>query len=151
MRTNGTKPSSGTRSAEMRSLVALSIRLALVGLVGLAGPAALLAATGDPARGRAVALDPERGDCAICHRLPEGDARDQGTIGPPLLDLADRYDAPALKARIANPKATNPDTAMPAYGVTGGLHRVPAALTGRPILTDAELDDLVAWLLVEPR
>ena len=101
------------------------------------------------ARGRQVALDPGRGDCAICHRLPAGDPRNQGTLGPPLLNLAGRYDAPALKARIVDPKRFNPQTAMPGYGVGDGLHRVPAALAGRPILTEGEIDDLVVWLLVD--
>ena len=110
-------------------------------LVGCAAQAA------SPERGRAIALDPERGDCAICHALPGGDARNQGTIGPPLLNLAARYDRAALEARIANPKAFNPDTAMPAYGVTEDLHRVPADLAGRSILSADEIADVTAWLL----
>jgi L-cysteine S-thiosulfotransferase len=125
------------------------LRSALLTLpILLQAPGAL---AGDPARGRAVALDPELGDCAICHQLPGADtgaeALNQGTIGPPLLALGARYDAAALRTRIADPKSINPETAMPGYGVTTGLHRVPPALAGRPILTDAEIDDVVAWLL----
>lgn len=141
MRSTGTRPSSPTRSAERR-------RGLVRGLIALG--ALLLGCTvqaASPERGRAIALDPERGDCAICHALPGGEVRNQGTIGPPLLNLAARYDRAALEARIANPKAFNPDTAMPAYGVTEGLHRVPADLSGRPILSADEIADVAAWLL----
>jgi sulfur oxidation c-type cytochrome SoxX len=120
----------------VRGLIALGLLL-----LGCTAQAA------SPERGRAIALDPARGDCAICHALPGGDVRNQGTIGPPLLNLAARYDRAALEARIANPKAFNSDTAMPAYGATEGLHRVPAGRLGRPILSADEIADVTAWLL----
>ena len=105
----------------------------------------------DVAEGRRVALDPERGDCGICHLLPDGDARNQGTIGPPLRGLAERYTAASLKARIADPKQIDAGTMMPGYGVVEGLHRVSPEHAGKPVLTDAELDALVAYLLAEAR
>ena len=151
MRSTGTRPSLPTRSAEYRRALARGV-LAL-GLLVPVLIAPVLIATGctaeaaSPERGRAIALDPERGDCAICHALPGGDVRNQGTIGPPLVNLAARYDRAALEARIANPKAFNPDTAMPAYGSTEGLHRVSADLSGRPILSTDEIADVAAWLL----
>jgi len=152
MRSTGTRRLFAMFSADRRAGAERVALAALLSALLSAGPA--LAAPDHPDatdRGRQVALDPERGDCGICHRLPEGDHRNQGTLGPPLLKLARRYDAVALKARIVDPKRFNPETAMPGYGVVEGLHRVRADLAGKPILSEAEIDDLVAWLLADQR
>jgi len=105
------------------------------------------ASAADAGLGRAVALDPARGDCAICHILPAGDPHNQGTVGPPLVGLAGRFEAGELRELIANPKRRLPGTVMPAYGPTLGLHRVPAELAGQAILSEAEIEAVVAWLL----
>ena len=70
-----------TRSAER-------IAIAVVSVLACGSGAA-----GDTARGRRIVFDPAAGDCTICHVTRDGDRTNQGTIGPPLIDLALRYDA----------------------------------------------------------
>jgi L-cysteine S-thiosulfotransferase len=103
----------------------------------------------DARRGEVLAIDATKGNCAICHAfpsrmIPPGAA---GDIGPPLDGVASRYSSEELRSRIENPKADNPQTIMPAYAVTEGLTRVDHRYTGKPILTQAEIDDVVAYLL----
>jgi L-cysteine S-thiosulfotransferase len=105
------------------------------------------AAAADAARGRQLALDPRAGDCAICHVMPDGDATNQGTIGPPLRGLATRYDAATLRRRIADPKTFDPESMMPVFGQMQGLNRVARDRIGKSILDDAQIDDIVAYLL----
>ena len=44
------------------------------------------------------------------------------------------------------PEQFNPDTVMPSYGRSTGLQQVAAAQRGKALLTDAQIDDVVAWL-----
>ena len=44
------------------------------------------------------------------------------------------------------PERFNPDTVMPSYGRSTGLQQVAAAQRGKPLLTDAQIDDVVTWL-----
>jgi L-cysteine S-thiosulfotransferase len=137
------------RHAHGRSLW---LSLALLGLgtlaVGGTGLAPLTDAPGDPERGRALVVDSEKGNCVICHaipieELPEGVA---GDLGPPLDGVGARYGPAELRQRVADPKALNPDTLMPAYHVAEGLTRVDPAYRGRPILDAQEVEDVVAFL-----
>lgn len=103
---------------------------------------------GDPARGAALVVDSEKGNCVICHAipvdgLPEGVS---GDLGPPLDGVGSLYSAAELRQRVVDPKAIDPETIMPAYHVTDGLTRVAAAYAGRPILTAQEVEDVVAFL-----
>ena len=101
---------------------------------------------GDPERGRAVAFDRERGDCAICHELPGLDATRHGNVGPSLTDVGARLDVRTLRRRIVDAKRDHPDSVMPAYGRKAGFHRVDQRFRGRSILRRAEIDDLTAYL-----
>jgi L-cysteine S-thiosulfotransferase len=119
-------------------------RAALAGLLALAaGPAA---ATGDVARGAALAASRQQGLCVLCHALPGQPAAFQGDIGPPLAGVGARLSADELRQRLLAPERFNPETVMPAYGRTDGLLRVPVALRGQALLSPAQVDDLVAWL-----
>ena len=111
-------------------------------------PAPLLGRSGDPERGRRVALDRDRGDCTICHRLPvtDPDPRFHGNVGPSLVGVGARLSPARLRARIAAPKRLNPETIMPAYCTTGDRWRVASEQVGEPILDAGEIEDLVAWL-----
>lgn len=144
------------RSAERRALLAG----ALLVLASAAGadcaplrwaedgtlPEPLTGARGDPDRGAAVALDRHRGDCTICHRLPLPGRRFHGTVGPALDDVGRRLTPAQLRARIAAPRRSVPATVMPEYCTTGDRYRVDPAVAGEPILSAAEIEDLVAWL-----
>lgn len=101
---------------------------------------------GDPERGRRVALEPSLGDCTICHRLPVGEQRFHGTVGPPLAGVGARLSAGELRLRLVDPSVVNPRTVMPAYCTTGDRHRVAPRYAGEPILTAQQIEDLVAWL-----
>lgn len=115
---------------------------------GPALPDPLTAEPGDAARGKAVAVNSDMGNCVICHHipvpeLPEGAA---GDIGPDLAGVGDRLTAAELRQRIVNPKAIDPDTVMPAYYVATGLTRVEGKYEGKPILTAQQVEDLIAYL-----
>ena len=60
-----------------------------------------------------------------------------------------RLDRAALRARLLAPERFNPETVMPSYGRDGGFTRVAAARQGRPLLTPAQVDDVVAWLAAQ--
>lgn len=101
---------------------------------------------GDPAAGRKLALDPDKGDCVICHQVHPEAAEQQGNVGPQLMEVAERLSEAELFDRIKDPRRFNPETLMPPYGSTKNLHRVADEFRGKPILTDEEIEDIVAWL-----
>ena len=108
----------------------------------------LTAARGDPARGRRVAIDPARGNCLICHTVPDApQERFQGDIGPPLAGVGARVPEARLRLRVVDGTRIAPDTVMPAYHRVDGLQRVAPEWKGRPVLDAAEVEDVVAWLL----
>ena len=118
-------------------------RIAAVVLIALLTSPAM--AAGDAERGRALLLQRHETGCILCHVVP-GLALG-GAIGPPLLDIAKRLDADALRARIADARRFNPDTVMPPTRSTVGLHNVAAPFAGRSLLTAQALDDIVAYLM----
>ncbi len=104
-------------------------------------------AQGDAARGAALALNRGQSLCVLCHAVPGQNPALQGNIGPPLAGVGSRLDASTLRQRLLAPERFNPDTVMPAYGRMDGLQQVALAQRGRPLLNDAQIDDLVAWLV----
>ncbi|MES2151930.1 MAG: sulfur oxidation c-type cytochrome SoxX [Pseudomonadota bacterium] len=110
----------------------------------LAGPA--LASPGDAARGRAIVADRQLGLCLLCHAAPIPEQRFQGNLGPDLAGAGKRWNADQLRQRVSDPASLNPATIMPAYAATVGLARVPAALSGQPILNHQQIEDVVAYL-----
>jgi sulfur-oxidizing protein SoxX len=102
---------------------------------------------GDPARGKEIVLDPERGNCLICHAAPIAEAEFQGDVGPDLAGVGSRYDAGELRLRVVDARRLNPASVMPAYHRTDGLHRVLKEYRGKPILTRQEVEDVVAFLM----
>lgn len=130
---------------------------------GIAAP--LTDQPGDAERGRRVVLDRERGDCVVCHAVPQRvnlssnkqadvdrftlspERRFHGTVGLPLDNVGNRYTAAELRLRLLDPKALNPHSIMPAYHTAAGLHSLLEAYRGKPILTAQEIEDVVAYLL----
>jgi sulfur-oxidizing protein SoxA len=102
---------------------------------------------GNPERGRRIVLDREKGDCVVCHALPLPERQFHGTVGPPLDDVGSRYTAGALRLRVVDPKAVNPQTPMPAYYKAEGLHHVLSRYQGKPVLSAQEVEDVIAYLL----
>jgi L-cysteine S-thiosulfotransferase len=118
--------------------------LLLAALLAALAPPAM--AQGDAERGAAIANDRSLGLCVLCHALPGQNPALQGNIGPPLAGVGSRLDASALRQRLLAPERFNPDTVMPSYGRVAGLQQVAAARRGAPLLSDAQIDDVVAWL-----
>jgi len=97
---------------------------------------------------RAIIMDARRGNCIICHEIPLANVASNafGNLGPSLAGVGSRLTAAQIKARIVDPRKFSRETVMPAYGSTVQLYRVQAAYRGKPILTEQEIDAVVAYL-----
>jgi sulfur-oxidizing protein SoxX len=101
---------------------------------------------GNAEKGRALALARIDGGCLLCHAIP-GAERPAGNIGPALAGAGARLDERELRLRIIDASRFNPDTVMPPYGRKDGLYSVARQYRGKALLTDEQVDDLVAYLL----
>lgn len=101
---------------------------------------------GDARRGAALAASRTAGLCVLCHPVPGVAGAHQGNLGPDLAGAGSRWSAEALRERLLHPERANPDTLMPAYGRTEGLHRVAPARRGQPLLDAQQIEDVLAWL-----
>lgn len=109
-------------------------------------PRALTAVAGDPAEGRDVFANRDRGHCVLCHVVSTLEAEFQGNVGPALSDIGDRLTPAQLRLRIADYQIIRPGTLMPSYYRNHDLYQVGAEFTDDPVLTAQELEDLVAYL-----
>jgi sulfur-oxidizing protein SoxX len=110
-------------------------------------PAASPVAAGDPGRGRAIVLNRQIGLCLFCHSGPFPEERFQGNIGPSLSGVGARFTPAEIRRQVADPSQLNRDSIMPAYARSEGLARVAAGYRGKPILSAAQIDDVVAFLV----
>jgi sulfur-oxidizing protein SoxX len=101
---------------------------------------------GDPARGREIVLARGDGNCLLCHSVPGAD-RPAGNIGPSLAAIGSKLSDKQIRERIADASRFNPDSIMPPYGKADGLYSVAPQYRGKPLLTDEQIDDAVAFLL----
>ena len=115
-------------------------------VVGDGIPQSLTGAPGDAARGRAIVVDRTRGLCLLCHAGPFPEEQFQGNLGPNLAGVGGRLSSGQLRLRLVDGRALNPETIMPSYYSLAGLARVGRAWQGRPILSAAEIEDVVAFL-----
>nr|WP_043753013.1 sulfur oxidation c-type cytochrome SoxX [Methylobacterium nodulans] len=125
-------------------LLTLLPALAPATIEGDAIPEPLAGARGDPVRGRAIATDPRRGLCTLCHAGLGG--RAEGDVGPNLARVGARLTPGQLRLRLVDGRVLNPDTIMPSYYRVEGLTRVGAAWRGKPILEADEIEDVIAYL-----
>lgn len=125
---------------------AATLALAAALVVGDAIPDSLTGAPGDAARGRAIVVDRQVGLCLLCHRGPFAEQRFQGTLAPDLAGVGARLSVGQLRLRLVNSGLASPTAMMPAFYRTEGLTRVAPAFAGRPILTAAQIEDVVAFL-----
>ena len=105
-----------------------------------------LAGSGDAARGRAVALSRESGNCFLCHAFPAAGETPLGNIGPPLAGVGARLSAGQLRLRVVDSARVSPRSVMPAYYRVEGLNQVAAAYRGKPLLSAQQVEDVVAYL-----
>ena len=118
-------------------------------LLGVAGCASTFVkpdvVAGDAARGREIVMGRD-GNCLLCHTIPATGARFMGSLGPSLEGVGARFDAAQLRLRLTDPQRFNADSIMPAYARTGGLSQVAEVWRGKPILSEQQIDDVVAYL-----
>ena len=144
----------------MRPFIALVLGLATFTVIGLACaqsaapsviegglPQSLTGAPGDAVRGRAVVANRQVGLCLLCHTGPIPEERFQGNLAPDLAGAGKRWSAGQLRLRMVDARALNPQTIMPPYHRTDGLHRVAPAFTAAPMLSAQQVEDVVAYLL----
>ncbi|MGB0684487.1 MAG: sulfur oxidation c-type cytochrome SoxX [Magnetovibrionaceae bacterium] len=111
-------------------------------------PASLTGKPGNAESGKKVFVNRKLGNCLACHALTElSDQPFHGQVAPSLDEVADRYSEAELRLRVVNPKVINPDTMMPAYHRTKGLHMVKKNFADKPILTAEQVEDLLAYLV----
>ncbi len=114
-------------------------------VVGDAIPASLTGEPGDAAQGRALVLN-RSSTCVLCHSGPFPDATFQGDLAPSLAGVGSRWSAGQLRLRLVDASRLNPATIMPSYYRVDGLERVGAAWRDKPILSAAQIEDIVAYL-----
>ena len=110
-------------------------------------PAPLTATPGDVARGRQIVADRQKGLCLLCHTGPFPEQRFQGSLAPDLAGAGARATPAQLRLRLVDPARLNPNTIMPGYHRVDGLTRVAPSLRGKPILSESEIEDVVAFLV----
>jgi L-cysteine S-thiosulfotransferase len=109
-------------------------------------PESLTGARGDAVRGRAIVANRQVGLCLLCHSGPFPEERFQGNLAPDLRGTGRRWSEGQLRLRIVDSGRLNPSTIMPAYHRTEGLVRVAPAYRGKPVLSAAQIEDVVAFL-----
>lgn len=110
-------------------------------------PESLTGAKGDPQRGRAIVASRQVGLCLLCHSGPFPEERFQGNLAPDLRGAGRRWSEGQLRLRIVDSSRINAATIMPAYYRSEGLERVAPNWRGKPILSAAQIEDVVAFLL----
>lgn len=116
---------------------------------GDAIPASLTGQAGDAAKGALLMRQRQKSLCVLCHSGPFPDPHLQGNIGPDLTGVGGRLTAGQLRLRIVDMKRLNPQSVMPTYYAAvanNGDSRIAAEWRDKPILTAAEIEDLVAYL-----
>lgn len=116
-------------------------------IVGDAIPVSLTGAEGDPARGRAIVANRTVGLCLLCHSGQFPEDRFQGNMAPDLNGAGARWSEGQLRLRIVDARKFNADTIMPPFYRVDHLTRVPEAYRDKPVLTAAQIEDVVAYLM----
>jgi len=106
----------------------------------------LTGSKGDPVRGRATVANRQVGLCLLCHSGPFPEERFQGNLAPDLRSAA-RLSEGQIRARIVDPRRSNPDSIMPAYYDTSGRTRVAPSFRDKTILSAEQIEDVVAYLV----
>jgi L-cysteine S-thiosulfotransferase len=109
-------------------------------------PHSLTGSKGDPVRGRAIVANRQVGLCLLCHSGPFPEERFQGNLAPDLRSAAPLTEG-QIRQRLVDPSRANPQTIMPAYYRTDGLHRVAPSLRGKTLLSAEQIEDVVAYLM----
>ena len=114
-------------------------------VVGDGIPASLTGSPGDAVRGRALVLA-RTTTCILCHSGPFPEKRFQGDLAPDLTGAGNRWTTSQLRLRLVDASRFNTETIMPSYYRSADLVRVGRNFAGKPILSAAEIEDIVAFL-----
>lgn len=101
---------------------------------------------GDAQRGRAIVANRQLGLCLLCHPAPIEQERFQGNLAPDLAGTGARWTAGQLRMRVVDAGQLNPQTIMPSFFRSEGLHRVAPGLAGKTLLSAQQIEDVVAYL-----
>ena len=106
-----------------------TIVFSLIASLGMANLGFAAEGVAEQADGRSLTFDRTKGNCLSCHAIPgEPKAEAPGNIGPPLVNIKERYpDRAKLRAQIWDATVANPNSSMPPFG-------------RNKILTDQEID-----------
>lgn len=113
---------------------------------GDAIPDPLVARPGDAANGARLMANRHRSLCVLCHAGPFSEPHMQGDIAPNLSGIGGRLSAGQIRLRVANIKALNPESLMPAYLAVVDRPDIAEVWRGRSILEPGEIEDIVAYL-----
>jgi sulfur-oxidizing protein SoxX len=153
----GSRPSPVKSMAENLSVAALALLAVIPSqvraqvlrpyeIVGDAIPEPLTGVRGDPASGRAIVVDRQRGLCLLCHAGPFPEQRFQGNLAPDLAGAGTRWSEGQLRLKIVDSRRLNPATIMPPYYTMDGLVRVGRNWQDKPVLSAEQVEDVVAFL-----
>jgi sulfur-oxidizing protein SoxX len=142
----GTMIASGGVSATDPSNTAAPGSLLALHVVADGVPEALAVAPGDAGRGRALIVARDVANCTLCHAISDAANRFAGNLGPPLDGIGRKLSVAQLRLRVADNLRLNASTIMPSYYRIDGLDRVAAEYRGKPILTEQEIEDIIAYL-----
>ena len=109
-------------------------------------PEPLVARPGNPADGAKLMADRHRSLCVLCHAGPFSAPHMQGDIAPNLKGVGSRLSAAQIRLRVANIKALNPASLMPAYLAVIDRPDIAEVWRGKAILEPGEIEDIVAYL-----
>lgn len=102
---------------------------------------------GSADRGRQIVIARTKGNCLACHKVPAiEDVPFQGTLGPVLEILSNRYNEAQLRQMIADSRVFYPNTVMPSYLVKDEFYRVDKEHLGKTLLAPQDVEDVVAFL-----
>lgn len=110
-------------------------------------PASLTGVAGDPAKGRAIVVERQKGLCLLCHSGPFPEERFQGDLAPSLAGVGARMSEGELRLRMVDSTKVNEKSIMPPYYRLDGLERVAAAYRGKTLLSAQEIEDVIAFLM----
>jgi len=115
-------------------------------------------------RGMDIITDPQRGNCLSCHQIssvekmvdldkPETKTLygHHGTIGKTLDGIAEKYSPGELRLIVVDPKRAlpNKNIIMPSYHRIDGFINVDSSCKGKTILSAQDVEDVVAYLLLQ--